>query len=143
MLTISIHDVNIQLQISCIDIFDIMVILEYKNRSVKMARKQFQTLSEPMYYILLALTSECCGVDIMKKVEEISKGRISVGPGTLYTLLGKFESSDLIRETEVQGRKRSYIITKQGYEALTQEYIRLKSMVNEGAEYIGGHYENK
>ena len=62
-----------------------MVILEYKIRSVKMARKQFQTLSEPMYYILLALTSECCGVDIMKKVEEISKGRISVGPGTLYT----------------------------------------------------------
>ena len=101
-----------------------------------MARKQFQTLSEPMYYILLALTSECCGVDIMKKVEEISKGRISVGPGTLYTLLGKFESSDLIRET-------SYIITKQGYEALNQEYIRLKSMVNEGAEYIGGHYEDK
>ena len=107
-----------------------------------MARKQFQTLSEPMYYILLALTSECCGVDIMKKVEEISKGRISVGPGTLYTLLGKFESSDLIRETEVHGRKRSYII-KQGYEALNQEYIRLKFMVNEGAEYIGGHYEDK
>lgn len=69
---------------------NMMVILEYKIRSVKMARKQFQTLSEPMYYILLALTSECCGVDIMKKVEEISKGRISVGPGTLYTLLGKF-----------------------------------------------------
>lgn len=122
---------------------NMMVILEYKIRSVKMARKQFQTLSEPMYYILLALTSECCGVDIMKKVEEISKGRISVGPGTLYTLLGKFESSDLIRETEVQGRKRSYIITKQGYEALNQEYIRLKSMVNEGAEYIGWHYEDK
>ena len=77
-----------------------------------MARKQFQTLSEPMYYILLALTSECCGVDIMKKVKEISKGRISVGPGALYILLGKFESSDLIREIEVQGRKRSYIITK-------------------------------
>ena len=49
---------------------NMMVILEYKIRSVKMARKQFQTLSEPMYYILLALTSECCGVDIMKKVEQ-------------------------------------------------------------------------
>ena len=80
---------------------------------------------------------------LFRSVEEISKGRISVGPGTLYTLLGKFESSDLIRETEVQGRKRSYIITKQGYEALNQEYIRLKSMVNEGAEYIGWHYEDK
>ena len=34
-----------------------------------MARKQFQTLSEPMYYVLLSLTEECCGVDIMKKVD--------------------------------------------------------------------------
>ena len=40
---------------------------------LKMARKQLQTLSEPMYYILLALTNECCGVDIMKKVEHISE----------------------------------------------------------------------
>lgn len=101
-----------------------------------MARKQFQTLSEPMYYILLALTKECCGVDIMKKVEEISRGRISVGPGTLYTLLGKFENANLIRETSVQGRKKSYIITESGYEALKQEYLRLKSMVNEGLEFI-------
>lgn len=108
-----------------------------------MARKQFQTLSEPMYYILLALTNECCGVDIMKKVETISNGRVSVGPGTLYTLLGKFESSDLIRETSVYGRKRSYIITNKGYEALKVEYLRLKSMVNEGTEYIGGIYEDK
>ena len=37
-----------------------------------MAREQFQTLTEPMYYILLALTEECCGVDIMEKVREIS-----------------------------------------------------------------------
>lgn len=97
-----------------------------------MPRKKFQTLSEPMYYILLALTSECCGVDIMKKVEYISKGRISVGPGTLYTLLGKFESSNLIRETKVDGRKRSYIITEEGYEALKEEYERLESMVSDG-----------
>lgn len=108
-----------------------------------MARKQFQTLSEPMYYILLALTSECCGVDIMKEVESISKGRVLVGPGTLYTLLGKFESSGLIRETAVDGRKRSYIITQEGYEALKQEYMRLKSMVDEGTEYMTDNYENK
>ncbi|MBN9646014.1 PadR family transcriptional regulator [Terrisporobacter sp.] len=108
-----------------------------------MARKQLQTLSEPMYYVLLALTNECCGVDIMKKVEHISEGRISVGPGTLYALLGKFESSGLIRETAVDGRKRSYIITQEGYEALNKEYIRLKSMVDEGAKYMGGNHENK
>ena len=37
-----------------------------------MAREQFQTLTEPMYYILLALTRECCGVDIMERVRQIS-----------------------------------------------------------------------
>ena len=52
-----------------------------------MAREQFQTLTEPMYYILLALTKECCGVDIMEKVSEISAGRVKVGPGTLYAML--------------------------------------------------------
>ena len=43
-----------------------------------MARGQFQTLTEPMYYILLALMDECCGVDIMEKVETISAGRYIV-----------------------------------------------------------------
>ena len=43
-----------------------------------MAREQFQTLTEPMYYILLALTEECCGVDIMEKVRQISDGRVKV-----------------------------------------------------------------
>lgn len=52
-----------------------------------MAREAFQTLTEPMYYILLALTGECCGVDIMNKVEELSHGRIRVGPGTLLSLI--------------------------------------------------------
>ena len=46
-----------------------------------MAREQFQTLTEPMYYILLALLEECCGVDIMEKVKKISKGRVKVRAG--------------------------------------------------------------
>ena len=47
-----------------------------------MAREQFQTLTEPMYYILIALSEECCGVDIMEKVQKISGGRVKVGPET-------------------------------------------------------------
>lgn len=101
-----------------------------------MARKQFQTLSEPMYYILLALTEECCGVDIMKKVETISNGRIHVGPGTLYTLLRKFQQAGLIRETSVEGRKISYIITDDGVNTLKEEYARLLVMVNDGKNFL-------
>jgi DNA-binding PadR family transcriptional regulator len=103
-----------------------------------MAREQFQNLTEPMYYILMSLLEEKCGVDIMDTVEKLSRGRVRVGPGTLYALLGKFEKENMIIETEVQGRKRSYIITEKGREALLDEYRRLITMVKDGEEYMGG-----
>lgn len=101
-----------------------------------MAREAFQTLTEPMYYILLALTEECCGVDIMNKVETLSGGRIRVGPGTLYAMLARFEEHKIIRLTAEEGRRKSYIITDAGIQMLTKEYARLKTMVEDGASFI-------
>jgi len=101
-----------------------------------MAREQFQTLTEPMYYILLALTEECCGVDIMEKVAKISAGRIKVGPGTLYAMLSKFEENKVIRRTAEEGRRKSYIITDLGISMLEREYERLKTMVEDGRRYF-------
>jgi DNA-binding PadR family transcriptional regulator len=89
-----------------------------------------------MYYILLALTRECCGVDIMEKVKELSHGRVTVGPGTLYAMLAKFEEKDIIRLTASEGRRKSYVITDQGREELKKEYLRLKQMVSDGEDYI-------
>ncbi len=60
-----------------------------------------------MYYILMALIGERYGVDIMAAVDEISNGRVDVGPRTLYALLGKFEKEKMIVETEVYGDKIS------------------------------------
>ena len=97
-----------------------------------MAREQFQTLTEPMYYILLALTQECCGVDIMEKVKMLSKGRVRVGPGTLYAMLGKFEENHIIKRTASEGRRKSYIITEEGERMLEKEYERLQTMVRDG-----------
>lgn len=104
-----------------------------------MPREQFQNLTEPMYYILITLLQERCGVDIMAEVEEISNGRVTVGPGTLYALLGRFEKEEIIRETEVVGRKRSYIITEKGLEILQDEYKRLITLVEDGKSFLGGH----
>ena len=101
-----------------------------------MAREQLQTLTEPMYYILLALTEECCGVDIMEKVRRISHGRVTVGPGTLYAMLAKFEEKDIIRLTQSEGRRKSYIITDPGREELQKEYQRLKTLVLDGGFYF-------
>ena len=103
-----------------------------------MSREMLQTLSEQMYYILMALLEERCGVDIMRTVEELSHGRVRVGPGTSYTLLDKFLKLKLIRETKVEGRKRSYIITDEGKQVLKNEYIRLHTLIEDGKELIGG-----
>lgn len=101
-----------------------------------MAREQFQTLTEPMYYILLALTEECCGVDIMEKVKQISHGRVLVGPGTLYAMLAKFEENGVIRLTASEGRRKSYVITDKGDVMLKEEYQRLKTMVEDGMDFL-------
>ncbi|MBQ6811538.1 MAG: helix-turn-helix transcriptional regulator [Agathobacter sp.] len=101
-----------------------------------MAREQFQTLTEPMYYILLALLEECCGVDIMEKVKTLSHGRVVVGPGTLYAMLAKFEENGIICLTASEGRRKSYVITETGREMLRKEYERLKTMVEDGAGKI-------
>lgn len=90
-----------------------------------MAREKFQTLTEQMFYILLALREECCGVDIMERVRTVTDGRVIIGPGTLYTLLEEFCSCGWIRETKVEGRRRSYQITTRGKNRLEEEYQRL------------------
>ncbi len=90
-----------------------------------MARCKFQTLTEQMFYILLCLKTECCGMDIMDKVPKMTNGRVQVGSGTLYNLLEQFLQSDMIEETKVEGRRRSYILTETGREMLADEKKRL------------------
>ena len=102
-----------------------------------MAREQLQTLTEPMYYILLALTEECCGVDIMEKVRTLSSGRVTVGPGTLYAMLGRFEEKGIIRLTASEGRRKSYVITDEGLTELRKEYERIQTLVRDGAFFFG------
>ena len=91
-----------------------------------MAREKFQTLTEQMFYILLCLEEECCGMDIMEKVGRITDGRVNVGPGTLYNLLEQFLSAEMIEETKVEGRKRRYILTEKGRQLLRKEFQRIR-----------------
>lgn len=93
-----------------------------------MARAKFQTLTEQMFYILLCLRRECCGADIAAAVSSMTRGRVAVGPGTLYNLLDSFLQAGMIRETKVEGRKRSYLITEEGRRALEEEYRRLQTL---------------
>lgn len=90
-------------------------------------RERFKTLTEQMFYVLLCLKEERCGIDILDWVEAVTGGRVSVGSGTLYHLLEQFQEEQMIEETKVEGRKRSYQITDRGREMLEREYQRLET----------------
>ena len=102
-----------------------------------MPRAKFQTLTEQMFYILLCLKNECCGMDIMDQIPTMTAGRVSVGSGTLYNLLEQFQQEDMIRETRVEGRRRSYILTRKGREILDEEFNRLCRRVDDYRRYFG------
>ena len=97
--------------------------------------KERGALTESMFYVLMSfLRGQMCGIEITEFVERKTNGRVRLGPGTLYTLLGKFQEEGLIRETEIQGRKRSYKITEAGRAAFREELARLRACVEDGEE---------
>jgi len=98
-----------------------------------MAREQLQTLSEPMYYVLLALTKPMHGYEIMHTVSSMTGGRLKVGAGTLYALLARFENEGIVALVSDDGRRKVYSITEKGRGLLDQEYLRLKELI---AAYI-------
>lgn len=102
-----------------------------------MPRAKFQTLTEQMFYILLCLKEECCGMDIMDKVPAMTGGRVNVGSGTLYNLLEQFLDAGMIRETKAEGRRRSYVLTNKGEEALEAEYQRLQQQMGDYLRIMG------
>lgn len=91
-----------------------------------MAREKYQTLTEQMFYILLCLQRERCGVDVMDRVARMTGGEVVIGPGTLYSLLESFRREGFIRETRVEGRRRSYQLTEKGRLRLEDEVRRLR-----------------
>ena len=96
-----------------------------------MPRQRFKTLTQQMFYILLTLRQERRGVDILEE------GRVTIGSGTLYDLLEQFQDQEIIRQTRVEGRSRSYIITPKGEEMLEEEYRRICDQVKDYRRVMG------
>ena len=95
-----------------------------------MPKKSMDILTESMFYVLMALTAgPKCGIDIAEFVEKRTASRVQLGPATLYTILGKFQTEKYIREISVEGRKRTYAITSRGADAYRNELERLKQCV--------------
>lgn len=100
-----------------------------------MPKKAMEILTESMFYVLMALnTGPMCGTDIAAWITGRTKGRVQLGPATLYTILGKFEKEGYITETEVAGRKRTYKMTGKGGEAYHAELSRLRLCIADADE---------
>ena len=102
-----------------------------------MPRPKFQTLTEQMFYTLLGLREECCGTDILDRVPAMTGGRVSIGSGTLYTLLEQFAGEGMITETRREGRRRSYRLTDRGRAMLAQEYRRILAQAEDYRRIFG------
>lgn len=90
-------------------------------------------MTEAMFYVLLALCQPLHGYAIMAAVQEISRQRVIMGPGTLYGVLTRLEKEELIELAEEDGRRKVYSITSAGREALKSEHRRLAAMVADGS----------
>lgn len=101
-----------------------------------MARKTMETLTESMFYVLMALTKEPkCGIEIAATVDDLTDNRVNIGPATLYTVLARFEKEGYIAEIAVSGRKRTYQITEIGLKAYEEELQRLRACLVDAEAY--------
>jgi DNA-binding PadR family transcriptional regulator len=99
-------------------------------------------LTPAVLHILLALsTEERHGYGIMKQVERESRGKVRMGPGTLYGSIGRMMDAGLIRESDKRPdpslddeRRIYYAITGAGRAALTAELERYREVVAVAAD---------
>ena len=98
-------------------------------------------LTPAVSHIMLALADgEKHGYAIMREVEELSDGTITMGPGTLYGSIKRMLGAGLIEETEDRPdpelddqRRRYYRLTGLGERVLSAEITRLEAMVEAAA----------
>lgn len=94
-------------------------------------------LTPAVLHILMALSiRERHGYGIMKQVEQDTKGKVNMGPGTLYGSLnrmlaaGLVSKSDKKRDPELDEERRVYYkITALGQKALAAELERYREVV--------------
>jgi DNA-binding PadR family transcriptional regulator len=96
---------------------------------------------EQTYLVLLALADgPAHGYAVLSAVSELSAGRVTIGPGTLYGALDRLVDEKLIEVsgTEVvNGRHRRYYrLTHDGEEAVSDETARLSALAARGRRVV-------
>ncbi len=89
-------------------------------------------LTEALFYILLAVNNPNHGYGIIQNISDMTKGRVILGPGTLYGAINSLLDKGWIRlysEDKESRKKKEYLITDAGRNVFKEEVIRLKELV--------------
>ncbi|MDF2567954.1 MAG: transcriptional regulator, PadR-like family [Oscillospiraceae bacterium] len=102
--------------------------------------KENFALTEAVYYILLSLYQPMHGYGIMQNIDRLSRGRIRLAAGTLYGAINTLLERGWITAfpDEHNSRKKEYIITDSGKNAVQIELVRLKELAENGTKIAGG-----
>ena len=99
-------------------------------------------LTEALFYILLAVRKPNHGYGITQEVEELTGGRVTLGPGTLYGAIQSLAKKDWIRiysEDTESRKKKEYLITDEGRAVFEAERARLNELVKNAALMEGNN----
>lgn len=96
-----------------------------------------QPLSHAAIHILVAIgVDERHGYAVMTEIERMTGGAVRIGPGTLYTTIGRLLADGLIEESDERPdpalddkRRRYYTLTTAGRAVAAGEVRRLESLV--------------
>lgn len=94
--------------------------------------EKYTPLTEALFYILLSVHRPNHGYGIIREVEELTEGRLVLGPGTLYGAIQTMTAKGWIRiyseETDSR-KKKEYIVTETGRYVFEEEKKRLKELL--------------
>ena len=99
--------------------------------------ESFLPLTPAVFHILLALAdAEKHGYAIMQEIEDVTDGRVQMGPGTLYGSIKRMLTAGLIEESDDRPdpalddeRRRYYRQTGLGRRVLRQEAERMAELM--------------
>lgn len=92
-------------------------------------------MTEAIYYILLSLRRANHGYGIIQEVSDMTGGRVTLGPGTLYGAINTLLEKGwivLVRADIDSRKKKEYIITDKGRAAFAAEQKRLAELLENG-----------
>ena len=95
--------------------------------------EKYIPLTETMFLVLLTMLEENYGYRVSQEVEEITNGRIILGPGTLYGAINNLNKKGWIQlVAKDESGKKVYIATDIGRELVSLEINRMRNLVLTG-----------